>query len=371
MEFGDDGAEAFAGRDLRPEEVVFPPRPDRGATGAEPEASALTCANCGSSLVLPKQCERAVQVTCSNCDSVLALDEAGHAVVTGQVQKTRLLLDIGDQGTIEGMKGEVVARMKWRDPEGYLTQEFLLYSEEHGYIFLELDNGHLCYSRPVEKGPSLRRIQHAAYGASVPHDDKDYRMRARGKQMLVYVDGALPYACEIGSVVATYDLADPPHYLSIEVDRRNDGAEVEIFEGAWLPRDKDVVDFGAKPLAQWDQHSVHIAQPNPWAARAGYIVGAALIAFLNLLVILVTLGSDGTELARFTVPASAAHGQSVLSPVIEIREDAGQVLTVSYSSPGVSNSWVWIDLDWVDPGTDEPVGYLGREVGYYSGVEGG
>ncbi|MEO0606265.1 MAG: DUF4178 domain-containing protein, partial [Myxococcota bacterium] len=82
VEFGDDGAEAFAGRDLRPEQVVFPPRPDRGTTGAEPEASVLTCSNCGSSLVLPKQGERAVQATCANCNSVLALDEAGHAVVT-------------------------------------------------------------------------------------------------------------------------------------------------------------------------------------------------------------------------------------------------------------------------------------------------
>ncbi len=371
VEFGDDGPEAFAGQALTPEQVVFPPRPDRGPTGDGPEASTITCANCGSGIVLPRQADRAVQATCANCDSVLALDEAGRAVVTGTVSKTRMLLEIGDQGTVDGMKAEVIARMKWRDPEGYVTQEFLLYSEEHGYIYLELDNGHLCYSRPVEKGPSLAHVQHASYGTTVPHDGRDYAMRAGGRQQLTYVDGALPYACEVGNVVATYDLADPPHYLSIEVERREHGAEVEIFEGAWLPRDKASVDFGDRPLAQWDQHTVHIAQPNPWMGRAGYVVGIALVAFLNLLVVVATLGSQGAELARFTIPASATNGQSVLTPPVEIREDAGEVLTVEYSAPRVDNSWVWIDLDWVDPQNDEPVGYLGREVGYYSGVEGG
>jgi len=371
VEFGDDGPEAFEGRALAPEHVVFPPRPDRPPATDAPEASTITCANCGSGVFLPKQAERAVQATCTHCDSVLALDEAGTAVVTGQVKKSRLLLDVGDEGTVDGMKGEVIARMKWRDPEGYITQEFLLYCPDHGYVYLELDNGHLCYTRPVERGPSLNAVKLASYGQTVRHDGKDYKLRARGQQMLVYVDGALPYACEIGSVITSFDLADPPHYLSVEVERRDEGAEVEIFEGEWLPDDGKTVDFGDKALDAWDRHTVHIAQPNPWARRAGYVVGAALIAFLNFLAVLATLGASGAEIARFSVPSSAAGGQSVLSPPIEITENAGSVLTVSYHAPGVSNSWVWIDLDWVDPDSEQALGYVGREVGYYSGVEGG
>jgi len=371
VEFAEDGPEVFAGRAIPPEQVVFPPRPDRPSAAGAPEAAALECANCGSNLALPEQADPAVQATCGSCGSVLALDEAGRTAVRGQVEKRRMLLEIGDVGTIDDIEGEVIARMVWRDPEGYLTQEFLLYSSEHGYLYLELDNGHLAYTRPIDRGPSLSAVQQATYGQTVLHDDREYKLRARGRQQLIHVDGALPYACEIGSVVTTYDLAEPPHYLSIEVERRETGAEVEIFEGRWLPDDGEMVDFGDRALDQWDRHTIHIAQPNPWQARAGWVVGAALIAFLNLLVFLATLDATGEELARFTVPPSASNGQTVLSPPIEIDESAGEVLTVRYSAPQVANSWVWIDLDWVDPETETPVGYLGREVGYYSGVEGG
>ncbi|MEN0061666.1 MAG: DUF4178 domain-containing protein [Myxococcota bacterium] len=370
VEFGDDGAEAFAGRAIDVEQIVFPPRPDRPVDAA-PTAAALECANCGSNLVLPHQGERAVQITCRNCDSVLELDEAGRSVVRGKVAKTRFMLELGDEGTIEGMKGEVIARLKWRDPEGYVTQEFLLYCPDHGYVYLELDNGHLCYSRPIDRGPPLRDLQRAHYGDVIKHDGREFKLRAKGRQMLTYVDGALPYACEVGEVVASYDLSEPPHYLSVEIDRREDGAEVEIFQGQWLPRDKDVVDFGDKPLTEWDQHTVHAAQPNPWVGRAGYVVGAALIAFFNLLVVVATFGSTGQELTTFTIPASATGERSVVSPPFEITESGGDVLVVKYAAPQVSNSWVWIDLDWVDANGEVPVGYLGREVGYYSGVEGG
>ncbi|MEZ4318055.1 MAG: DUF4178 domain-containing protein [Myxococcota bacterium] len=363
LEISADGeVEAFLGRAVDPSAVVFPKSarraPDRGVT-----ASTIACEGCGAPFTLPRQGDPARVAACPSCDAVLELEGAAGHVLDYNTTREPFQLEVGSKGVLLGETWEVVGRMKYVDDEGYATHEYLCWAEGAGYLWLEYDNGHYSWSRPLEQGIPAAALRSAGRGTRVTLGGVDYFLQGRGYSRLEYVDGALPWEARRGDEMKTWDLANAPDLLSVE----EGPDELEVFRGAWIPPAEMAAAFGIRiPRA----HAVHFAQPNPWAGWRAAAFAALLVAALNLVVAGMATVYPGHDVVSFTIPASTTGSAEVESNPFVLDPSGGPIIGVRYDTQ-TDNSWVYIDLELADAVEDEAVGYLGHEVEYYHGYDDG
>jgi len=355
-------AEVFAGRAVPAEEVEL-----SGGRRSTPQAEAaktIRCPSCGAPYAPPSGGEPPKTASCAHCDAVLALDTVQARVVGQQKVELRFDLELGDRGELLGSTYEVMGRLSYRDPEGYRSDEFLLWSADAGYLWLEKDNGNYAWMRAQQAAPSWKLILTMDVGDKATFDGHELPMRSVGRARLDHVDGALPWAAAIDDVHQYVDFSSPPLYASVEKGPN----EVEAFAGSWIDGEEVLAAFGR--AGRWVPASdVHIAQPNPNRLTLLAGVVCLLLAVVNL-GLAATAGMSGEEVVAFTIPSAASGGQSVETPSFTLDPADGALTTVEYRTK-VDNSWVWIDLGLLDDETDTEFGYTGKEVGYYHGVEGG
>lgn len=359
LEFDPDGTgRAFLGAQVDASAVSIvgaeaPPPPS--AT----EADALKCPNCGSAVNLPKQGEPAVTVACSACDAVLDLDAAQLRLAGFRPQTPKFELEVGDRGQVLGKTWEVVGRIQYVDEEGYKTHEFLCWSEQDGYLWLEQDDRHWVAMRPATKGPTLSQIRKFSKGAAV---SGGWRISGVGFARVGYVDGALPWRAAIGEGNKYVDLAKGRQVYSLDVGE----SEVERFEGNWVPGKELLKSF--KRLDRWRAPvEAHAAAPNPWVPWWPVAGVALLLAFFNLVFVSMSIGT-GREIAQVRVPGTSdGKSEHESQP---FRYDGGGVLGIRVDAP-VDNAWHYAEVELVSEESDEPVALTGVEVEYYHGYEGG
>src|SRR5690606_2789249 len=108
---------------------------------------------------------------------------------------------------------------------------------------------------------------------SVRVGNDTYRVYESGEQELVYVDGALPWRARVGDRTHYVDLIAPPRMFCVETE----GAELDCFEGTYLPARDVYAAFGVEPGP--DPMGIHGAQPfavGPalrWLGRVGLVLG--------------------------------------------------------------------------------------------------
>jgi hypothetical protein len=368
LEFPPDGpGHAFAGRVVGLGSVRLYGGHQRAVVERveAPSADSIHCGQCGAPYSPPTKGEPPQTASCSFCDAVLHLDGAQARVVGHRPRTPAFDLEIGDSGLLLGVRWEVMGRTTWIDGEGYRSDEFLLWSEEQGYLWLEKDNGHYAYTKPAVQAPSIREIRTRSLGDRCTFDGRSLKLLAKGPARLSYVDGALPWLANVGDTYRFYDFAAAPHVASVELGE----TEMEAFVGQWLDG-YAVLSAFKRSSRHRSSSDVHIGQPNPF--RRYQVPGFVLFALG--IVNLVLAGSaplGGREVARFTIPASAtSESEAEESDSFVIDESMGAVTTVTYSTH-VDNSWVWVDLSLLDDESELEVGYTGQEVEYYHGYEGG
>jgi len=367
IEFDPDGTgQAFVGKPIEAEQVRF--KASERPTGmAVQRASTITCASCGAPFTLPEQGQAALTAGCPNCGAVLELDGAQSLVVgrTNHLEQQPFHLEIGARGELLEHTWEVVGRLQLRDDEGYWTHEYLLWSGEAGYLWLEYDGGHFSWSRKLEVGLPLGTLESARRGTRVTVGGTVFQLISRGDSKIVYVDGALPWAARIGDRQKNWNLAAPPELLSVEASEN----ELEVFRGEWLCRGTIESAFGLGGLTErpW---LIHFAQPNPWAPWRAAAFAALVIAAFNFVVVGIATVWPTHEVVSFTIPPTATGVQEVESNPFVLDPALGALMGVHYRTE-VDNSWVYVDLELTDPVEDEALAWVGQELEYYYGYDDG
>ena len=258
LEFDPDGtAEAYAGTAVAPESIELTGGRRRDPE-AEREAQTIRCPNCGAPYIPPTQGDPPITAGCGSCDAVLDLNAAEAKVVGHRDTTIDFDLEVGDRGELLGTTWEVVGRSMWMDDEGYRSDEFLLWSEEQGYLWLEKDNGQYAWTKPLEQAPSVAALSILYVGRKATFAGRSMKLWARGRSRLAFVDGALPWSARLDDSNEFLDFSSPPYVASVEIG----DSEVEAFAGEWIEGRQVLEAFGREH--RWFQSSdVHIGQPNP------------------------------------------------------------------------------------------------------------
>lgn len=381
IEVDDDGAiEAFLGDEFAPTQVDFGPvpEPDPSTVAATADGATCRCPGCGAPAAIPARGEPIRTLSCAFCDHVFAPDGEVGTFLGKRPSAPEFTLAIGDRGTLREVSWEVVGRLEYRDAEGWITHEYLLWAEGAGYLWMEASDGNYVALRPSAQVPPLSQLRTATPASTLRVGDAWFRVVEAGRITLTYVDGALPWEARIGETHSYVDLIKPPQVASVEWSE----TEAECFVGEWLPPAETMAAFGASAHAPVP--GFHPAQPNPW--RPWLSTFGLLLAFAVFNCgIAGVLSGDGTEVYSAVLsPRPAPAGTDAAFEVEDWESEPfrldpanGAVTGIVLSSP-VNNAWAWVAVEIVraqdaDDEDDDafPVGIIADEVSYYEGYEDG
>lgn len=366
-----DPPQAYLGRAVPASEVDFPPReaPVAGhpSAGEVVQAKSVQCASCGATVPVATQEKPVLTAGCATCGAVLHLDEAEVRVVGTPDTKVGFPFAVGDRARLLDGHYEVMGRLHYVEMDGSRTREYLLWSEEDGYLWLEEYDRHYHVYRPTQKGPRLATLRMAGPGSKVDCGEGTYRFFESGIMRLTYVDGALPWLAELGDTQDYYTLIDPPRVYSVEI---TENREMERFTGTWIPP-KEVFEAFGKSTRYDAPDGVGAGQPNPvgptgtWSMRMFFAFAA-----LNFFLACGTFGS-GTPVLQANLVAEELQGQVAGARIVgewvsePFRVPANaRVLGMHYDT-NVSNDWASVAAELLVD--DVAVGALESDIEYYSG----
>jgi hypothetical protein len=376
---------AFVGRPVPLTDVDFPP-PDRPTTAQERGADA-DCGGCGAGLDIRPLPEPTRTVVCGFCGAVHAIDGLRVSFLSKQKLRDDLHLLVGDKGTIHGEEWEVVGRMVYDEYElddgawsSYATKchEYLMVNRDAEMRTLEITTDGIAFVRKLDTLPDVQIIPVLQWGGSTLFEGHNYRMYERGRSILVYVDGALPWLAKIGDETGFVDCIDRPHIwsgaqaarLSIEWPGGRKGpsgdGEIESSRAIDVPLEMFQAAFPKAPLPDLD---LAVLAPNRVPVATFHF--GCVIAAMGVLAMLILSCSglmSGPTLAKVEVNATTFPAEGI-SGTFTIGE--GTRLVSLEVNTNLNNSWTYIEYDLIDAGTGKSLGYAAQEVSFYHGVEGG
>jgi hypothetical protein len=355
----------FRGKFLGPGDLEVAggsPFPETVAGGRE-----IRCAACGSPVEgkFPADTEMLV---CSRCGAGLELSATETRVVTKNTQRPRFALEIGNRGRFAGVEHEVVGRMQYVEREEgleYPSHEYLLWSEQAGYLWLEEENGHWVLNRRSHEQPSLDLIRECTPKKPVTVGGKHYLCLGSGEEELTYVDGALPWVAKVGETYQYGEAVAPPAIFGVEASATGSTRELEYFEGRYVPVEEMRAAFGRElPAAT----GVGSCQPflRTGTQRLLMVLGLFLAA-VHAASAWYAMTKPGRVLVQEKVPAEKYRSEYLGEPFAVAGRPA--VLRID-TNASVDNSWVAVEIGLVNS-KDEVCLEAEADVSFYSGVEGG
>lgn len=235
------GAEAFLGRRLKPEEIVY----ERSEIDDDiEEGEVIACPGCGSPVDPLGDSKSVLTIICQSCSSTIDISE-GTALATGRVEAKLadvFKLKLGVRGNLKGVEWMVAGRMRYeweQEGETGINLEYLLYNEIKGYRWLaESEDVQFALGRPVDYGPEEDLFK-GKRGRAYKIKDVSYRFFEKGALTLKYVDGALPWRARVGDRSMYAEALAPPLLFTAELSRYpNGGGELEFFHSKYIPLKK-------------------------------------------------------------------------------------------------------------------------------------
>lgn len=245
------GADAFLGKRIRPEEIVY----EHSEVDEDiEEGEVISCPGCGSPVDPLGESQSVLTVICQSCSSTIDISE-GTALATGRVEAglaAVFKLQLGARGTLKGAEWQVVGRMRYeweQEGETGINLEYLLYNAEEGYRWLaESEDVQFALGYPVDYGPT-EDLFSGESGRVYRIKKIDYRFFEKGALTLKYVDGALPWRARIGDRSLYAEALAPPYLFTAELSRYpNGGGELEFFRSKYIPLKKIAAAFGLSGL---------------------------------------------------------------------------------------------------------------------------
>lgn len=276
--------------------------------------------------------------------------------------------DIGMEGTIWGVPFTVIGTIGWIEQYGAKIWEWTdhqVFSPTHGYAWLTVEDGHIVFTRKIRDVPSPASISWATIESSesrptVRLGDRTFRYYGSGEARPVFIEGAFNFAPDLRTRVRYVALVCGHRMLTISETSGEREYEMSVLPDAGEIATSFGLSAERLPLAR----GVHVLDEIERSPTQLFVRNVALVtaaASLGLALFMSEMGRDVVVTDR--VPADRT-----LSVPFEVSE--GDRLTEIAIWADVQNSWASFEAELLDA-EGEPVAGFEREVGYYTGVEGG
>lgn len=334
------------------------------------EGEEITCPGCDTGFPSPGA-EKTKSAICPHCNAQVDLRRSlpkmlGHRVTKA---KPKLAIKVGQSCKLRGKSYVVMGHIRYRtrDDSGYyIDDEFLLFNNEAGYIWLLLTEGnftlaHEVDERPPSKPPVMKRASYNFLG----HHWKvvESSISEGGTTKITWVDGQLPYVAQVGDNSAYIDMIAPPYLLSVETT----ATEQEFFFGEYIPRKEIAEAFSMEVSDLPPKTNVGANEPYSIHPMRRQWFWVALIFFvINLLLTIVAFMVTGSQVAQLQV-ATGQYSQEYLTEPFTLPE--GGLYQADFHSP-VDNGWVYLDIALVDA-ENNVVQDFSSEISYYHGYDDG
>lgn len=324
-------------------------------------ARRFDCPACGAPLTVSH--ENIVSVGCGSCGAVIDAGDERLKILAKAAERlqVRPLLPLGAEGRLRGEAVEVIGFMhRHMVAEGsrYYWSEYLLAGPEGKLIWLTEYDGHWNIAWTLSRS-ALAVVGNVRYG------DQEFK-HFQGYQAFVdYVIGEFPWRVRLGEMVKVEDYVAPPRLLC---------RETTVDEETWtlaeyLSPDELREAFKLK-TALAAPRGIFANQPNPFADSHGQ-VHRRFWRFLGLGLaihfLLLFFGPHGR-----LVDQNLIHGPNDDEPKLgaEFRLTGAKNRIELEHDTTVDNNWVAFNTTLVNKDSGENW-QVAREIGHYSGVDGG
>jgi Domain of unknown function (DUF4178) len=331
------------------------------------KARAFRCAGCGAPL--EKKLASTEAVGCGSCGTIMDVTAEEIQILSAAEAHARQVTPrfaLGSRAVLQGAEHEVVGYMRramTADGVHYEWGEYLLHNHEKGYLWISEYQGHYNLIRTAANIPK----QKVSLGPQqLSYLGRDYKHFQTCVATVTYVAGEFNWRVRLGDQVTVHDYVSPPLMLSCE------RTESELTWSLGEYTEPEML-WRAFKLKGEPEPKTGIAanQPSPYEGRPGRYwrwYGVALVLAL-LLQIGFSLGVDGRPLAELRGEAARGKPFEGTTAPFSIVGSRPRPLGMSIKSD-VDNSWVAVNAVLTNAQTGEAL-TVGREIGYYSGWDGG
>ena len=322
-------------------------------------ARTINCTQCAAPLELHGG-HRVRSINCGFCGAVLdAKDEYQVVKQFKNLKRPPMPLKLGMQGKIKDVEFTVIGVLQYRDNEGYQWLEYQLFSPTHGYHWLVYSRGHFVFSRRVRELPRISNTQKSKFKAK----GMTFRVYESYSASIVFVEGELTYVARIGDSISVTEGICPPYSFAVE---RSQGEQEYVF-GEYIEPATIYAAFkaGEPPPAP---DSIHAIQP--YVPKESTLSVSRIGRWFAVPALLIAVGifffGDGTKVLSAVFSATDI-AKGVYSTEFTVKR-ANSMMGMQLAS-NQSNAWAWYDISLLKG--DESVARIGKQIAYYSGVQGG
>ncbi|MEQ8819326.1 MAG: DUF4178 domain-containing protein [Sumerlaeia bacterium] len=303
-------------------------------------AETIRCASCGSPIEL-RNAAMSEMVTCQACGAVLDLSGPEHKVLEKIIlcKREDHILPLGAKGELKGTVWECVGRITMVQGGSWFWDEYLLFSPDKGYAWLQLEKGHWHFFRKGRNKPS-QDPRTLSPGESFHHFGETFKVLENGQARVHYIEGEFPYQAKKGDPSGFMDAVAPPLILSGEWTDK----EVEWLSGDYVPRERIAEAFQLDKLPE--PEGIGAAQPfevPPARRQSGWIAFLFALLFIGLGMAAAFSGKKSYVFVAYPeqyMNAAPAYisGRFLLG---------GGIGRVDISPAMASNAWLYLDMELV------------------------
>lgn len=325
------------------------------------QLKSVNCTSCGAGLnVLGGG--RVTTHICSYCGTMLDANDDYRALKSfGELQRPDSPFNLGNRGRIFGVAFTVIGTLgyeeRWNGKRWTWT-EHQIYSETHGYGWLNFENGHVTFSRRVRTDAWISPgwVERAESRPSVHYRDAYHHYYETTDAEITFAEGEFTWQPELGQRTQTVSALGETGML----DFSESPTEREVYLTTYIPA-KDITDgfgIGLPPPSQ-KNHPLKPVRTWPHGRFVGAISGLSGIMLLILGLIL-----------------SLNPGEQLVSGVFDINRDLPATIDFQVTSDrglvvveldsDVVDGWAGIYFLLTDP-DGNPRFEMGRTSDYYSG----
>jgi hypothetical protein len=253
------------------------------------KARQFSCPNCGAPVQV--QLAESKSITCGSCHSVIDLtsgigSQLRHAL---QDEPVAPAIPLGSSGQLQGAQWQVVGfqhRMGHEpgDDEQFGWDEYLLYNQQRGFIFLVDSEEGWSVVKPTTGAP-----KYTDGGSTASYLGTSYQLKYSYQAQTSYVAGEFYWPVERGQTSFNRDFASGNSLLAMEQTPR----EITWSSGSIIDSAAVAKAFGLERQRQLLQRS----DAGPTSSASGVGCGTIVLLVVVLLVFLVLIRacSDGTS----------------------------------------------------------------------------
>ncbi|CUH82503.1 DUF4178 domain-containing protein [Tropicibacter naphthalenivorans] len=325
-----------------------------------PELHSVNCTSCGAGLDIYGG-GRVTTHICPYCGAELDANNAYRVLRKfNDLPRPETPFSLGDTGTIKGVRYTVIGTLgmqEWHQDTVWKWVEHQVFSETHGYAWLNVEKGHVTFSRRLREDfwMSEHRVETSDSRPTVAAFGKTFRYYETTNAKLTFAEGEFSYVPVKGTMTKTISALTTGQMLEFSVTN----GEREIHLTEYLSFE----DLQTFKLAQPPKpRGVIPVSPVNKLRHGSFLIGAgSVLAFVSF-VLAVALGFDRGALVR-SDDVALHTGQPQTIP-IEITDTGG--LTEIHLTSAVQNGWIWIEAELTDP-EGETRFETGRISEHYSG----